>query len=126
LPVQIVELDRSMAVGAVPDRHATLYRSVIGVCDALELEVIAEGIETGAQAETVFLAGCRLAQGHLLGRPAHQPTSARHRRRRTDSPTAATVSEANTPSSRRIPRTLAPHERYGLPSEQPFTTPDPP
>jgi EAL domain-containing protein (putative c-di-GMP-specific phosphodiesterase class I) len=31
--------------------------------------VIAEGIETGAQAETVFLAGCRLAQGHLLGQP---------------------------------------------------------
>ncbi len=58
-----------MAVGAVPDRDATLYRSVIGLCDALELEVIAEDIETSAQADTVFLAGCRLAQGHLLGQP---------------------------------------------------------
>lgn len=32
------------------------------------MEVIAEGIETSAQADTVFAAGCRLAQGHLFGR----------------------------------------------------------
>ena len=70
LPVQIVKLDRSLAVGGEPDRDITLYRSVIGLCDALGMEVIAEGVESPAQAETVAAAGCGLAQGHLFGPPA--------------------------------------------------------
>ena len=69
LPVQIIKLDRSLAVGAEPDCDVTLYRSVVGLCDAQGLDVIAEGIESSAQAEKVFAAGCRFAQGHLFGRP---------------------------------------------------------
>ncbi len=69
LPVQVIKLDRSLAVGAEPDRDVTLYRSVIGLCDAFGLDVIAEGIESSAQADTVADAGCRLVQGHLFGRP---------------------------------------------------------
>jgi diguanylate cyclase (GGDEF)-like protein len=70
LPVQIIKLDRGLAVTADPERDVTLYRSVIGLCEALGLEVIAEGIESQAQIDTVRAAGCRLGQGHLLGRPA--------------------------------------------------------
>lgn len=68
LPVQIVKLDRGLAAGVEPERNVTLYRSVIGLCEALRLNVIAEGIETPEQAETVFMAGSGLAQGHLFGR----------------------------------------------------------
>jgi EAL domain-containing protein (putative c-di-GMP-specific phosphodiesterase class I) len=68
LPVQVVKLDRGLAMGVEPGRNLTLYRSVIGLCEALGLNVIAEGIETAEQAETVFMAGCGLAQGHLFGR----------------------------------------------------------
>ncbi|WP_082135695.1 bifunctional diguanylate cyclase/phosphodiesterase [Mycobacterium sp. EPa45] len=68
LPVQIVKLDRGLALGVDPRRNLTLYRSVIGLCQALNLNVIAEGIETADQAETIFMAGCGLAQGHLFGR----------------------------------------------------------
>ena len=68
LPVQVVKLDRGLAMGVEPGRNLTLYRSVIGLCEALGLNVIAEGIETAEQAETVFTAGCGLAQGHLFGR----------------------------------------------------------
>jgi diguanylate cyclase (GGDEF)-like protein len=70
LPVKVIKLDRGLAVGAEPDRIETLYRSVVRLCDALGVEVIAEGIETTTQAETVFAAGCRVAQGHLFGRAA--------------------------------------------------------
>jgi diguanylate cyclase (GGDEF)-like protein len=70
LPVHVVKLDRSLAVGDEPDRGLALYRSVIGLCSALGLDVIAEGIEREAQADTVFTAGCRLAQGYLFGRAA--------------------------------------------------------
>jgi diguanylate cyclase (GGDEF)-like protein len=68
LPVRVVKLDRSLAVGTEPDRGLAVYRSVIGLCDALGLDVIAEGIECAEQADTVFAAGCRLAQGYLFGR----------------------------------------------------------
>ena len=68
LPVQIIKLDLGLTVGSEPDRVETLYRSVIRLCDALDLEVVAEGIESTAQADTVYAAGCRLAQGHLFGR----------------------------------------------------------
>ncbi|WP_231988666.1 bifunctional diguanylate cyclase/phosphodiesterase [Mycobacterium sp. 1274761.0] len=70
LPVQIIKLDRGLAVGPEPNRIMTLYRSVIRLCTELGMGVIAEGIESTAQAETVFAAGCRLAQGHLFGRAA--------------------------------------------------------
>ncbi|WP_105363325.1 EAL domain-containing protein [Mycobacterium sp. ITM-2016-00316] len=69
LPVDIVKLDRSLASGSNPARDQTLYRSVITLCDALGLEVIAEGVETSEQAEMVARAGGRLAQGHLFGWP---------------------------------------------------------
>ncbi len=69
LPVQVVKLDRSLLAGTERARNATLYRSVIAVCDPLGLEVVAEGIETVEQAEIVMRAGCRLAQGHLFGLP---------------------------------------------------------
>ncbi|MCT7661078.1 putative bifunctional diguanylate cyclase/phosphodiesterase [Mycobacterium deserti] len=70
LPVRVVKLDRGLAVGVEPNEDMTLYRSVIGLCHALGLEAVAEGIESPQQAQTVAEAGCRLAQGHLFGAPA--------------------------------------------------------
>jgi EAL domain-containing protein (putative c-di-GMP-specific phosphodiesterase class I) len=70
LPVDIVKLDRSLAVGSDPVRDLALYRSVIGLCAELGFDVIAEGIESTAQVDTIRAAGCRLAQGDLFGRPA--------------------------------------------------------
>ncbi|MET0704556.1 MAG: EAL domain-containing protein [Mycobacterium sp.] len=67
LPIDVVKLDRSLAIDD-SDRGPALYRSVIGLCDALGLDVIAEGIESTKQADTVYEAGCRFAQGHLFGR----------------------------------------------------------
>jgi diguanylate cyclase (GGDEF)-like protein len=69
LPVHIVKLDRSLATGGDPARDLALYRSVIGLCGALGIAVVAEGIESDAQAATVYQAGGRLAQGHRFARP---------------------------------------------------------
>ncbi|BBY78466.1 GGDEF-domain containing protein [Mycolicibacterium parafortuitum] len=69
LPVDIVKLDRSLAVGADPKRDLAMYRSVVGLCTDLGMDVVAEGIETKLQADTVYAAGCRFAQGHLFGKP---------------------------------------------------------
>ncbi|OBI93101.1 putative bifunctional diguanylate cyclase/phosphodiesterase [Mycobacterium asiaticum] len=70
LPVHIVKLDRSLAVGADPVHDLALYRSVIGLCGELGFSVVAEGIESMLQLDIVRAAGCHLAQGHLFGRPA--------------------------------------------------------
>ncbi|OBB47383.1 GGDEF domain-containing phosphodiesterase [Mycobacterium sp. 852002-51961_SCH5331710] len=69
LPVDAVKLDRSLLAGTERARDATLYRSVIAVCNPLGLDVVAEGIETDEQADMVIRAGCRFAQGYLFGRP---------------------------------------------------------
>ena len=42
---------------------------MIGLCSDLGLDVVAEGIETRLQADTVHTAGCQYAQGHLFGKP---------------------------------------------------------
>ncbi|WP_197382122.1 putative bifunctional diguanylate cyclase/phosphodiesterase [Mycolicibacterium mengxianglii] len=69
LPVQIVKLHRTLASFADPVRDLALYRSVIDLCAELGFVVIAEGIESRAQVDTVQAAGCHFAQGHLFGRP---------------------------------------------------------
>jgi EAL domain-containing protein (putative c-di-GMP-specific phosphodiesterase class I) len=42
---------------------------VVGIADALDLQVVAEGIETEAQLEAVAALGCHYAQGYLFSRP---------------------------------------------------------
>ena len=69
LPVDQIKLDRSLTIGIGPDNDAVLYRSVIKLCDDLGVEVVAEGIETQAQADTIAAAGGTLGQGYRFARP---------------------------------------------------------
>ncbi|TXC67579.1 EAL domain-containing protein [Piscinibacter aquaticus] len=43
----------------------------------LELDVIAEGVETAAQSEALRAAGCRVMQGYLYARPLAPAEAAR-------------------------------------------------
>jgi diguanylate cyclase (GGDEF)-like protein len=70
LPVDLIKLDRALTTGVQPERDAALCRSLVGLCADLELDVVAEGIETAEQASLVTAAGCTTAQGYLYGRPA--------------------------------------------------------
>ncbi|MEV6648755.1 EAL domain-containing protein [Amycolatopsis sp. NPDC051371] len=70
LPVDLIKLDRALTTGVQPERDAALCRSLVGLCADLELDVVAEGIETAEQAALVIAAGCTTAQGYLYGRPA--------------------------------------------------------
>jgi EAL domain-containing protein (putative c-di-GMP-specific phosphodiesterase class I) len=38
------------------------------------MQVVAEGVETAAQRDTLLAMGCGLGQGYLLGRPAPAST----------------------------------------------------
>jgi diguanylate cyclase (GGDEF)-like protein len=70
VPLDLVKLDRSFVQGISrePDRH-TLAASVIGLAHALDAEVVAEGVETKEDLETLEELGCDHAQGFLLARP---------------------------------------------------------
>ncbi len=70
LPLHYLKLDRSMIEGLDRDpRDLAVLRGIIAMAHALDLEVIAEGIETAAQRDAVRREGCASWQGFLGGRP---------------------------------------------------------
>ncbi|MFK8023776.1 MAG: EAL domain-containing protein [Ilumatobacter sp.] len=71
LPINFVKVDQSFIAGLESDRHdRTITEAVIGLGRGLDLRVIAEGVETVAQAEILDELECGFAQGFHYGRPA--------------------------------------------------------
>ncbi|MEW6038840.1 MAG: EAL domain-containing protein [Pseudomonadota bacterium] len=72
-PLDQIKIDRSFIQGFPADQEkAELVKAIISIAGALQLEVIAEGVETARQAEYLHAQGCRLAQGHLFGKAVPQ------------------------------------------------------
>ncbi len=75
LPVDIVKIDRSFISSATTnDFDSTIVDTVVTLARSLDLDVVAEGIETVEQLAYVIEAGVTLGQGYLLARPvpAHE------------------------------------------------------
>jgi EAL domain-containing protein (putative c-di-GMP-specific phosphodiesterase class I) len=74
LPVDCIKLDAALTRFANdPQRTEAVCRSVLTICKHVGATVIAEGIETRAQAQMLMKLGCRLGQGHLFGRAQALP-----------------------------------------------------
>ncbi|MCW2606326.1 MAG: Diguanylate cyclase protein [Frankiales bacterium] len=74
LPADVVKIDRSFVAALGADETArSLVRGVLALAAALQLEVVAEGVETEEQLAVLQDEGCVLVQGYLLGRPAPAP-----------------------------------------------------
>jgi diguanylate cyclase (GGDEF)-like protein/PAS domain S-box-containing protein len=70
MPVDIVKVDRSFVHGMASDStDRELVAAVVGMGRALNLSVVAEGIETEEQATTLRELGCDFGQGFLFARP---------------------------------------------------------
>ena len=70
LPLHYLKLDRSMVEGVADDpRDLAVLRGIIAMAQALELGVIAEGIETESQRAVVAAEGCHAWQGYLGAKP---------------------------------------------------------
>jgi len=70
LPLDSLKIDRSFvaAIESDPRMHA-IVASVIAMAHALDLSVVAEGIETNEQLAMLDAMDCDHAQGYLIGRP---------------------------------------------------------
>jgi EAL domain-containing protein (putative c-di-GMP-specific phosphodiesterase class I) len=70
LPLDTVKIDRSFVSGMTehPD-HTSIVSAIISLGQALRLKIVAEGVETDAQAQLLRLLRCDQAQGFLFSRP---------------------------------------------------------
>jgi EAL domain-containing protein (putative c-di-GMP-specific phosphodiesterase class I)/CheY-like chemotaxis protein len=73
VPWSEIKLDRSLTAQYREPRGREMLRAIINYGTSLEVDVIAEGVETVAQLQALHVLGCRYAQGFLIGRP--QPIS---------------------------------------------------
>ncbi|MCB1628689.1 MAG: EAL domain-containing protein [Xanthomonadales bacterium] len=72
-PLKAVKIDRSFVAGLLTDEgdsSAAVVRAIVAIAGSLHLEVIAEGIETPAQATRVTELGCVYGQGYWYARPS--------------------------------------------------------
>ncbi len=66
----VVKVDRSFVANVVDSVHTQkIVRSVMHMAQSLDLQSIAEGIETPEQLAVVAALGCELGQGYLFSRP---------------------------------------------------------
>jgi len=70
-PVSTLKIDRSFIVDVTtsPDA-AAITTAIIALAKAMDLDVVAEGVETKGQAAFLRERGCQKVQGYLFGRPA--------------------------------------------------------
>jgi diguanylate cyclase (GGDEF)-like protein/PAS domain S-box-containing protein len=70
-PIDVVKIDRSFTAKInSPSADIVLLKGIIDLGNALELNLVAEGIETSEQHRAVRRLGCHQAQGYYFGRPA--------------------------------------------------------
>ena len=73
LPLDQLKIDRSFVRDALLDTNAaTIARTIVNLAQSLQLQVIAEGVETVEQRRFLLDIGCHLFQGYLFSHPLPQ------------------------------------------------------
>lgn len=68
LPVSEVKIDRSYVGRFMNNRQdAAIMRAIFALCSSLDIDVVAEGVETESQRQLLGEFGCRVFQGYLFG-----------------------------------------------------------
>ena len=69
-PIDVIKIDRSFVSDILEDKNdAAICMAIIDIAQRLDLEVVAEGVETMEQYEYLKKHQCHTIQGFLFGRP---------------------------------------------------------
>jgi diguanylate cyclase (GGDEF)-like protein len=108
LPVDILKVDKAFVAGIASEESAgKLAWAVLALAASLELETVAEGVETPEQVDALLAQGCTRLQGYLFSRPVPGsvlPGTAAALRDRLVLSDAARTAPLATPSPRTQPR----------------------
>lgn len=70
LPMSELKIDKSFVRDvATGDKSEAIIKSVLALASNLNLNVVAEGVETREQADFLLAQGCKVLQGYMFGRP---------------------------------------------------------
>lgn len=69
LPLQELKIDRSFVQDAEASRDSAIIELILSMAEHLALRVVAEGVESEAQAAFLRTHGCHAMQGYLFARP---------------------------------------------------------
>ena len=70
LPISMIKVDRRFVSAMLDDvRSQAIVTTMMRLSESLGLELVAEGVETEAQADALRLLGCTSGQGYLWSRP---------------------------------------------------------
>jgi diguanylate cyclase (GGDEF)-like protein len=73
-----IKIDRAFVSRINSDRASEhIVRAILAMCEGLDLEVVAEGIEDHTEAVKLRSLGCGMGQGYHFGRPADSATTLR-------------------------------------------------
>jgi diguanylate cyclase (GGDEF)-like protein/PAS domain S-box-containing protein len=74
-PVDVLKIDRTFVDGLGSEAEdSAIVKAVVGMARALEMGVVAEGVETEDQVRHLRGLGCDRAQGYYFGRPGEAAT----------------------------------------------------
>jgi len=77
-PIDGLKIDRSFISGeGDPRENQEIVRTIIALARNLELDVVAEGVETSEQLESLETLGCGSAQGYWFSRPVDAAAAGR-------------------------------------------------
>jgi diguanylate cyclase (GGDEF)-like protein len=77
LPIDRLKIDRSFVGRLGPGADGAVVAAIVAMARNLDLEVVAEGVETPAQADLLRSFDCPIGQGYLFGRPVEPAELAR-------------------------------------------------